>query len=72
MSGNGRPGSEVGPVTAVESASDQTETTIRTDTLELTVLRVPGSGLLTDSAWSLRGVWPGQEEAVVLASARTR
>jgi hypothetical protein len=56
----------------VTATTDETATTIHTPQLELEVLRLPVGIPYTGSALTLSGVWPGVDEPVVLALARSR
>jgi hypothetical protein len=72
VTGSGTPGGDVAPIHTVTSTTDATTTTITADGVELVVRRLLDGDLVVGSAETLVGTWPGQNEPVVLAVARTR
>jgi hypothetical protein len=71
VAGSGAPGVSVAPINSVTSTTDQRSTTIRAGDVELVMRRVLNGELVTGDALTLTGVWPGNDEPVVLALART-
>jgi hypothetical protein len=73
VAGSGLPGSRVPRVGAVAYSNEATTTIVRTDDLELTVLRliaVSTEAARTPGIFVLTGTWPGQATPAHLASAR--
>jgi hypothetical protein len=70
--GSGTPGTAVPPIEAVTSTSDVMSTTIVTPDLELVVRRRLVGDVEGDHRLLLAGIWPGNDEPVILALARMR
>jgi Maltokinase N-terminal cap domain len=70
VTGSGTPDAEVPPIGPAKVRTDRTSSTIRTAELELVVRRVLDSDVTLDGAPTLAGIWPGNDEPVVLALAR--
>jgi hypothetical protein len=71
VAGSGTSGVSVAPINSVTSTTDQRSTTIRAGDVELVMRRVLNGELVTGDALTLTGVWPGNDEPVVLALACT-
>ncbi|MFY1691561.1 CG0192-related protein [Plantactinospora sp. WMMB782] len=67
VTGSGTPGTAVPPVQVIRRVVEDALTTIVTDTVELTVVRRPGSGHGDLPGATLTGTWPGQPSPLPLA-----
>lgn len=70
VAGDGHAGREVPSIDATTVTTDAAATRIRADSLELVVRRALDPDVYIDGALTLTGVWPGNDEPVVLALAR--
>jgi hypothetical protein len=71
VAGSGTPGAGVPPTNSMKTATNQRSTTIRAGDVELVVRRLLDGELVAGDSLTLSGIWPGNDDPVVLALART-